>query len=135
MMPHQVETSSPDDVARGLTYEHAARAGDFIFVSGQIAKDEAGSWVGGDATNQAVQVYRNLDRVLVHMGATRRNVVKVTTLLVDPKDKDAVTKVRLDYFGDHRPPHTGMIVAALGFPEITMEVEVVAYLPKGATAP
>jgi hypothetical protein len=33
-----VETSSPDDVAPGLTYEHAARAGDFIFVSGQIKR-------------------------------------------------------------------------------------------------
>jgi enamine deaminase RidA (YjgF/YER057c/UK114 family) len=133
-MPTQIQTSSPADVAPGLTYEHAARAGDFIFVSGQIAKDEAGSWVGGDATNQAIQVYRNLDRVLAHMGATRYDVVKVTTLLVDPEDKDAVTTVRLDYFGDHRPPHTGMTVAALGFPEITMEVEVVAYLPKGKTA-
>lgn len=134
-MLNPVETSSPANVAPGLTYEHAARAGDFIFVSGQIAKDETGSWVGGDATSQAVQVYRNLDRVLVHMGATRNDVVKVTTLLTDLKDKDAVTKVRLDYFGDHRPPHTGMTVAALGFPEITMEVEVVAYLPKDKVAP
>jgi enamine deaminase RidA (YjgF/YER057c/UK114 family) len=134
-MINTVETSSPDDVAPGLTYDHAARAGDLIFVSGQIAKDEAGSWVGGDATNQATQVYRNLDRVLTHMGATRNDVVKVTTFLTDVKDKDAVTKVRLDYFGDHRPAHTGMTVAALGFPEITMEVEVVAYLPKDRIAP
>ncbi|MFG2471438.1 RidA family protein [Streptomyces canus] len=134
-MLNPVETSSPDDVAPGLTYDHAARAGDLIFVSGQIAKDEAGSWVGGDATNQARQVYRNLDRVLAHMGATRHDVVKVTTFLTDVKDKDAVTKVRLDYFGDHRPAHTGMTVAALGFPEITMEVEVVAYLPQDRIAP
>ncbi len=129
-MRNPVETSSPDSVAPGLTYEHAARAGDLIFVSGQIAKDESGSWVGGDATNQAVQIYRNIDRILAHMGATRSDVVKVTTILTDPKDKDAVTKVRLDYFGDHRPPHTGMSVLALGLPEITMEVEVVAYLPE-----
>ncbi|HEY0276463.1 MAG TPA: RidA family protein [Paenirhodobacter sp.] len=129
-MSSQIEISSPANVAPGLTYEHAARAGDFIFVSGQIAKDEAGVWVGGDATNQAKQVYLNLDRVLAHMGATRNDVVKVHTILVDLKDKDAVTQVRLDYFGDHRPPHTGTIVAALGLPEIVMEVEVVAYAPR-----
>jgi enamine deaminase RidA (YjgF/YER057c/UK114 family) len=98
------------------------------------SKDESGSWVGGDATHQATQIYRNVDRVLAHMGATRYDVVKVTTILTDVKDKDAVTKVRLDYFGDHRPPHTGMTVVALGFPEITMEVEVVAYRPKGDIA-
>lgn len=105
-MPNPVEISSPADVAPGLTYEHAARAGGFIFVSGQIAKDESGSWVGGDATRQAIQIYRNLDRVLTHTGALRYDVVKVTTILTDLNDKDAVTKVRLDYFGDHRPPHT-----------------------------
>lgn len=130
MSAGRVETASPADVAPGRTYEHAARAGDFIFVSGQIAQDEAGEWVSGDATAQAEQVYQNLDRVLTHMGATRNDVVKVHTILVDLRDKEAVTNVRLAYFGAHRPPHTGVVVAALGLPEIRMEVEVVAYAPR-----
>lgn len=134
-MSERIEISNSPDVAPGLTYSHAARAGDFIFLAGQIAKDENGEWVGGDATNQARQVYRNIDRILAHMGATRRDVVKVNTILVDWNDKDAVTAVRLDYFGDHRPPHTGVVVAALGFPEIRMEVEVIAYVPQTGERP
>lgn len=129
-MTRRVVTSNPDDVARGNTYDHAARAGDFVFIAGQIAKDAEGKWVEGDAEAQARAVYRNLDRVLAHVGATRYDVVKVNTILVDRTDKDPVSRVRLEYFGDHRPPHTGTIVAALGSPEIRMEVEAIAYVPE-----
>ena len=126
----KVEISNPPDVARGLTYDHVARAGDFVFVAGQIAKDQHGDWVTGDATEQAKAVYANIDRVLTHVGAVKEDIVKVNTILVDWSDKDPVTKVRLDYFGDHRPPHTGTIVAALGFPQIRMEVEIIIYCPR-----
>jgi len=126
----KVETSNPPDLAPGLTYDHVGRAGDFVFVAGQIAKDEHGNWVTGDATAQARAVYANIDRVLAHVGATKEDIVKVNTILVDWNDKDPVTRVRLDYFGSHRPPHTGTIVAALGFPEIRMEVEVIIYSPQ-----
>lgn len=129
-MKREVELSSPPDVAPGASYEHASRAGDFIFLSGQVAKDETGAWVGGDATNQARQIYRNIDRILKHMGATRRQIAKITTILTNVADREAVTKVRLDYLDGHRPPHTGIYVPMLGLPEIRMEVEVIAYAPK-----
>jgi 2-iminobutanoate/2-iminopropanoate deaminase len=128
-MTYEVEVSSPPDVAPGASYEHASRAGDFIFMSGQVAKDEHGAWVGGDAANQARQIYRNIDRILVHMGATRRQIAKITTILTNVADREDVTQVRLEYLGDHRPPHTGLYVPVLGLPEIKMEIEVIAYAP------
>ncbi|MEM9248082.1 MAG: RidA family protein [Pseudomonadota bacterium] len=125
--------SSPPDVAPASSYEHAARCGDFLFLAGQIAKDASGAWVGlGDAGAQADQVYHNIGRILVHQGAAPQNVVKITTFLVDRGDRDAVTAARLAFFGDHRPPHTGLIIAGLGSPEVKVEVEVVAYLPPPA---
>ncbi len=43
----------------------------FIFVAGQVARDENNEWVGiGDAGTQAAQVYRNIGRILAHIGAT-----------------------------------------------------------------
>jgi 2-iminobutanoate/2-iminopropanoate deaminase len=128
--PTPILLSSPPDMAAAATYEHAARAGDFVFVAGQIAKDEEGRWVGlGDAGAQARQVYRNIGRVLAHMGATPRDVVKINTILVDRADGPAVTAERLAFFGDHRPPHTGIIIIGLGSPEVRVELEVVAYAP------
>jgi 2-iminobutanoate/2-iminopropanoate deaminase len=122
---------SPPDVAPAATYEHVARAGDFVFVAGQIAKDEQGQWVGlGDAGAQARQVYRNIGRCLAAVSATPQDVVKIHTILVDRADRDAVTAERLAFFGEHRPPHTGIIVVGLGSPEVRVEVEVVAWLPK-----
>jgi 2-iminobutanoate/2-iminopropanoate deaminase len=127
-----IQLSSPPDVARASTYEHAARAGDFIFVAGQVARDENNEWVGiNDAGLQAAQVYRNIGRVLTHMGASPSDVVKIHTIMVDRGDRDAVTAERLKFFGDHRPPHTGVIVAGLGSPEVRVEVEVTVYLPRG----
>src|SRR5829696_3991343 len=125
-----IRLSSPTDVARATTYEHAARAGDFIFVAGQVARDENNEWVGlDDAGTQAAQVYRNIGRILAHVGAEPSDVVKINTILVDRNDRDAVTAERLKFFGDHRPPHTGVIVYGLGSPEVKVEVEVIAYVP------
>ena len=125
-----ISLSSPPDVARATTYEHAARAGDFIFLAGQVARDENNQWVGlDDAGAQAAQVYRNIGRILAHVGAEPSDVVKINTILVDRNDRDAVTAERLKFFGDHRPPHTGIIVSGLGSPEVKVEVEVIAYVP------
>jgi 2-iminobutanoate/2-iminopropanoate deaminase len=123
--------SSPRGVAPAATYEHVARAGDFAFVAGQIAKDAAGNWVGlGDAGAQARQVYANIGLILESLGATPADVVKINTILTDRRDRDAITAERLRFFGDHRPPHTGIVITGLGSPEVLVEVEVVVYLPR-----
>jgi 2-iminobutanoate/2-iminopropanoate deaminase len=85
-----------------------------------------------DAAGQARQVYHNLGEVLKAAGADWRHVVKITTFLVDRADAAAVTAVRLEHFGDHRPPHTGLIIAGLGSPEVRLEVEVIAVIPEPA---
>ena len=126
-----ITLASPPDVSPAPTYEHGARCGDFIYVAGQVARDENGNWVGvGDARAQAEQVYRNIGRVLAQFGAGPEHVVKINAIMVDRADRDAVTAPRLAFFGDHRPPHTGIVIAGLGSPEVKIEVEVVAYLPQ-----
>lgn len=123
--------SSPPEVAPAGTYEHVARAGDFAFVAGQIAKDAAGNWVGlGDAGAQARQVYKNIGHILDSLGAKPSDVAKINTILTDRKNRDAITAERLAFFGSHRPPHTGIVVTGLGSPEVLVEVEIVVYLPK-----
>lgn len=126
-----ITLASPSGVSPAPTYEHGARCGDFIYVAGQVARDEHGNWVGiGDARAQAEQVYKNIGRILAHFGAGPEHVVKINAIMVDRADRDAVTEPRLAFFGDHRPPHTGIVIAGLGSPEVRIEVEVVAYLPQ-----
>lgn len=124
------ELIQPEGMYQTPSYNHAMRAGNTIYVAGQVAKDDNGELVApGDAEGQARHIYASLGRVLDAAGATFDNVVKITTFLVDRADAPAVSKVRFEHFGDHRPPHTGLIVAGLGGPDVKLEVEVIAVLP------
>lgn len=124
--PHQ--KIEPSDMYTTPSYVHGMRAGNTLYVAGQIAKDESGTLVApGDAEAQARVVFENLGKVLAAAGAKPEYVVKVTTYLTDPADGAVVSKARFAFFGDHRPPHTGLIV---GLSEgVKLEVEVVAVFP------
>lgn len=127
-MAHRTSINPPQ-IYRPATYDHALRVGNTVYVAGQVARDIQGQLVGpGDAHQQAQQVYHNLGAVLAAAGARPEDVVRITTYLVDPADSAAVTAVRQAFFGAHRPPHTGLIVAALGGPEVKVEVEVIAVI-------
>jgi enamine deaminase RidA (YjgF/YER057c/UK114 family) len=116
------------------SYNHVARVGNILFVAGQVSRDENGNVVHPhDAVAQARQVYKNLGQALAAAGAGFQDVVKITTFLLDRADSAGVTEVRYEHFGDHRPPHTGLIIAGLGTPEVRLEVEVIAVVPKRST--
>ena len=123
------ESFQPDGIYKPATYDHAMRAGNTLYVAGQVARDAGGVLAApGDAAAQAQQVYHNLGVILEAAGFPRESVVKVTTYLVDGADSKAVTEARLEFFGTHRPPHTGLIVAALGDSDVRLEVEVIAVI-------
>ncbi len=124
--PHT--TIEPAGIYVPGTYAHAVRAGNTLYVAGQVARDADGALVApGDAAAQAEVVFANLGAVLAAAGARREYVVKVTTYLVDPEDGAVVGRARQAFFGDHRPAHTGLIVR-LGA-GVKVEVEVVAVFP------
>ena len=85
-----------------------------------------------DTVDKARAVFESLGKVLAHCGATPRDVVKVTTYLVDSADAKVVTPIRLAFFDGHRPPHTGVVIKALGSPEVRLEVEAIAVARRGA---
>ncbi|TVR95292.1 MAG: RidA family protein [Trueperaceae bacterium] len=123
---------TPDGIYRPASYDHAMWAGDTLYVAGQVARDVHGTLMApGDAAGQAEQVYANLGAVLDAAGVRRDQVVKVVTYLVDGSDGAVAGAARQRFFGAHRPPHTGLVVAALGGPEVRIEVEVIAHAPSG----
>lgn len=120
---------SPTGVAPVASYHHGATAGGFLFIAGQIAKDADGNWVGlGDAAAQCAQIWHNIGLILDEVGGSPQNIVKVTTIMTDRSDREAIGAARRAFLGDHRPPHTGFIVDGLGSPEVLLEIEVIAYL-------
>ncbi|GIX14031.1 MAG: endoribonuclease L-PSP [Paracoccaceae bacterium] len=69
-----------------LPFHPAVRAGDFIFVSGQVAKDAEGNMIHGSIEEETVATLRAIERIIAEEGATLRDVVRITTYLEDPRD-------------------------------------------------
>jgi 2-iminobutanoate/2-iminopropanoate deaminase len=119
---------SPDAPAPIGPYSQAARAGAFLFCSGQIAIDPTtGELVGDDAAAQVRQVMKNLGAVLAAAGVEFKDVVKTTIFLVDMNDFVAVNRVYAESFPEAPPARSTFAVA--GLPKnARIEVELVAYL-------
>ena len=114
----------------GVGYSHVAKAGDTVFIAGQIALDPNGSLIGkGDIEAQTHQVYANLQAILEELGGSLDDIVKLTTYLTDRSHLDAFRRVRNRFFTDAFPPNTLLFVSGLAHPDYLVEIEAVAYLP------
>lgn len=108
-------------------YSYSVRAGNTIYLAGQVALDDAGSIVGSTLGDQAAQVWRNIEAVLAANGATLADIVKINYYLQDVRDLPHEIEVRRQLFApDRMPAVTAVQVAALGLPGLTVEVEVIA---------
>ena len=75
----------PDNILPPVApYSHAVKAGDFLFVTGQLAEDpETGEVVKGPIEAQTQQVMENLQRVLTHAGTSFEKVVMARIFVTD----------------------------------------------------
>jgi 2-iminobutanoate/2-iminopropanoate deaminase len=107
-------------------YSVAVEAGDFVFVSGQVAIDPAtGERAPDDVAAQAKQIMLNLKAILGDVGLSLADVVKTTIFLADINDFPAVNDIYGGYFDEKPPARSTVQVAALpgGF---LVEIEVIA---------
>jgi 2-iminobutanoate/2-iminopropanoate deaminase len=87
-------------------YSHAVRAGDYLFVTGQLGVDpKTNALVAGGAEEQAKQIMRNLETVLKGAGTTLDRAVMARLYLVNfAADYPAVNRVYSAYFKEGRYP-------------------------------
>jgi 2-iminobutanoate/2-iminopropanoate deaminase len=113
-------------------YSQAIRAGDFVFVSGQIPLDPAsGAPVDGDVRVQAERVLRNLQAVLQAAGGTCADVVKTTVYLADLSDFGAMNEVYATFFTSAAPARATVQVSRLPR-NVRVEIDAVAYIKQQA---
>ena len=126
-MAHEILQLKSVHPTRG--YSHAAKAGNTLYIAGQIAQDAGGNLVGkGDIEAQAHQVFTNLKNIVEESGGRLENIVKMTTLLTHFGSIETYRSVRNDYFKDPMPPNTLMIIESLASPDFMIEVEAIAVL-------
>ena len=78
------------------------RAGDFIFVSGQVAKDENGNMCVGNIEEETRWTIESIKRILALEGADLSDVVKVTVYLEDARNFGRYNRVFAEYFPEGR---------------------------------
>lgn len=114
-----------DRLARPLS--PAVRAGDFVFVSGQVPTDDAGQVVVGGIEAQTRQVFKNLESALALAGCSLEDVCKVSVWLDDARDFGSFNRVYMECFGTHRPARS-TVESRLTI-DAKVEIDATAYKP------
>ncbi|MBR9914778.1 MAG: RidA family protein [Algicola sp.] len=120
-------------------YPHVKQIGDFIFVSGTSSRRPDNSIAGVDiidemgtkrlnAEVQTREVLNNINRNLNKVGASLKDVVDVTSFLVNMNDFAGYNKAYAEFFDKATgPTRTTVAVHQLPHPDLVVEIKVMAY--------
>ena len=108
----------------------AVRAGNTIYVRGQVGTDFEGKLVGlGNPQAQTEQAMKNVKQLLEEAGSDLSHIVKTTTYITDPRFREPVYKEVGKWLKGVYPISTGLVVAGLAQAEWLMEIDVIAVVP------
>lgn len=111
-------------------YSQAVKAGDFIYVSGQLPIDPAtGSFASDEIKGQTKQSLTNIKAILEKEGLDMSAVVKTTVFMKDLAGFGDMNGVYAEFFNEPYPARAAFQVAALP-KDALVEIEVVAYAGK-----
>ena len=120
-------------------YPHTKRVGDFIFVSGTSSRRADNTIAGVDRVDemgtkrlnievQTREVLKNIERNLQKEGASLKDVVDVTSFLVNMNDFAGYNKAYAEFFdAETGPARTTVAVHQLPHPDLVVEIKVMAY--------
>ena len=110
-------------------YSQAIIATPFVFTSGQLPVDpKTNELVGGDAANQAKQVFENMKAVLAEAGTDLSKFVKATVFLKNMDDFAAVNTVYASYFPEGILPARSAVQVAKLPKDVAVEIEMIALI-------
>jgi 2-iminobutanoate/2-iminopropanoate deaminase len=108
-------------------YSQAIKAGDYLFLSGQIpVNPETNEVVGNDIVAQTQQVMKNIQAILEKEGLTLEHLVKTTIFVKDLNLFVTVNEEYGKFLGEHRPARSTVEVSRLP-KDVLIEIEAIAY--------
>jgi 2-aminomuconate deaminase len=119
-------------------YPHIKRVGDFLFVSGTSSRkpdnthegvtyDKNGNAISLDIKVQTKAILNNINTILKEENASLKDVVDVSTFLVDMKDFKGYNEIYADFFDFNGPTRTTVAVHQLPHKNLLIEMKVIAY--------
>ena len=128
-MKRLINPPGTEQLYKSWHFSQAVRAGDVVWVSGQVGTDENG--VGKGLEAQARAAFRNLERVLREAGATVSDVVELVTYHVGMEEMPTFSKVKDEFFAEDYPAWTAVGVTSLALPDLLVEIRATAVLGTG----
>lgn len=114
--------------APNLPFSSAVKAGDYIFVSGQVGHtDDNGNKIS-DIEGQTRRCMDQMGKILEKAGTSMQDVVKVTIFLGNVADYQKMNDVYKSYFPSE-PPARSTVIAGLAIPGMLIEIDCIAYNP------
>jgi 2-iminobutanoate/2-iminopropanoate deaminase len=122
---------NPPGLSTPQTYSHVVRAGNTVFIAGQVGADTQGKVVGPGMKEQVEQVLSNLRTALTSQGLDYSHIAKINIYVssIDEFRAADVAAVRAKYFGNNRPASTLVQVVRLADPAFKVEIEAIAVAP------
>lgn len=117
------------ELERLLGSSQAVRAGDHVYVAGQLALDESGALVHGTVPEQLARALDRFVDVLARAGARASDVVATTIAVAEPQDRagfEAICDAHRAVFGASKPSATLVFVPTLPIPGATVQVSGIA---------
>jgi 2-iminobutanoate/2-iminopropanoate deaminase len=112
-MKSVIRTENAPAPFQGAPYSQAIRAGEFIFVSGQLGLKPDQAEIGGSIEEQTEQIFANLAAILAEAGTGLDRLVKTTVFLTDLGDFAGMNEVYARHVGGSPPARSTVEVAAL----------------------
>ena len=130
--PYSTRDTHPDEP--NVSYDNdlcqAIRAGDHVFLRGQVGATFDGEIVGlGDAAAQADQAMKNVGTLLEEAGSRLEHIVKMTVYVTDWVHREPVYREIAKWMRGIRYCSTGVTVASLARPEWVVEIDAYAVIP------
>lgn len=125
----QVQKFESYGALRDMPFSESVRAGDLLFISGQVGSDVLGNLVRGGITPESHQVMRNIRDVVYRRGLTMSDVVKCTVFLADVLQWDDFNQVYTTYFSKPYPARSALGANGLAL-GAALEVECIAAYPQ-----
>lgn len=121
------------------SYPHVKRAGDFLFVSGTSSRRPDNTFAGADADDmgtvslnirqQTRAVLENIKGILQSVDAELKDIVEISSYLVNMNDFGGYNEVYSEFFDYDGPARTTVAVHQLPHPHLLIEIKAVAYKP------
>ena len=119
---------NPDAIHQPTGYTHVTKAGNQVFIAGQIAIGRNGEVVGiGDIEAQTRQALANLDEAVKAAGGTRKDIAAIRVYMVNRDDLPGMRAARGNFW-ETPPASTLLFISGLVRPELLIEIEAVAVI-------